>query len=393
MKIACVLITHLPIKAELRRHPELQNKPVIIAQELGSRRVVLDWSPQARGVAQGMPLQEALSLSKDSTLLEADEPYYQEAFSEILDSLAQRSPLVEGAVLGCAYVGLDGLELMYSSEARLTTALLQAVHPVFNPRVGVAQGKFPAYLAAIASGPGRATRVSEEVAEFLAGFSVNLLPLSWESKTRLRRFGLHTLGQVAGLSPGSMQAQFGVEGLKAWQLANGIDHSPLVPRRFDEVISESLTFPSPTGTLSAILIGIEFLLVRAFSRPEVRGKYARSIIIEGNILHHSPWVRQFPFKEAVGNTDWARSVIKNALEPVQLPGPLEDMKLTLAGLTGQSGIQSSLFPEVRKREQLRETVRQLEVQLGCPPPIFVVRDLEPWSRIPERRQVLVQFDP
>jgi DNA polymerase-4/protein ImuB len=159
------------------------------------------------------------------------------------------------------------------------------------------------------------------------------------------------------------------------------------------VVSESLTFPSPTGTLSAILIGIESLLARAFSRPEVRGKYVRSIILESNILHHCPWIRQFPFKEAVGSQSRAMFVIKNALGSVRLPGPLEDLKLTLAGLTGQSGIQSSLFPEVRKREQLRETVRQLEVQLGCPPPIFVVRDLEPWSRIPERRQVLVRFDP
>jgi DNA polymerase-4 len=368
MKIACVLTTHLPIKAELRRHPELQNKPVIIAQELGSRRVVLDWSPQARGIAQGVPLQEALALCKDFTLLEADEPYYQAVFSEILDSLGQRSPLVEGAVLGCAYVGLDGLELMYGSEARLTTALLQAVHPGFNPRVGVAQGKFPAYLTAITSRAGRATRVSEEVADVLAGFSVNFLPLPWEIKMRLRRFGLRTLGQVACLSPGSMQAQFGVEGLKAWQLANGIGHSPLVPRRFDEVISESLTFPSPTFTLLAILIAIESLLARAFSRPEVKGKYARSVIVESNILHRSPWVRQFPFKEAVGSKERAMFVIKNALESIRLPGPLEDMKLTLSGLTGQSGIQSSLFPEVRKREQLRDTVHQLEVQLGGRPP-------------------------
>jgi DNA polymerase-4 len=393
MKTACVLTTHLPIKAELRRHPEFQDKPVIIAQELGSRRVVLDWSLRARGVAQGMSLQEARSLCQDATLLEADEPYYQAVFNEILDCLAQRSPLVEGAGLGCAYVGLDGLELMYGGEARLTTGLLQAVHPGFNPRVGVAQGKFPAYLAAITSGPGRATRVPEDMADFLAGFSVNLLPLSWESKMHLRRFGLYTLGQVARLSPGSMQAQFGVEGLKAWQLANGIDYSPLVPRQFDEMISESLTFPSPTGTLSAILIGIESLLTRAFSRPEVRDKCARSIILESNILHRSPWVRQFPFKEAVDSQGRAMFLIKNALDSVRLPGPLEDMKLTLSGLTGQSGIQSSLFSEVRKREQLRETVRQLEVQLGCPPPIFVVRDLEPWSRIPERRQVLVRFDP
>jgi DNA polymerase-4/protein ImuB len=81
------------------------------------------------------------------------------------------------------------------------------------------------------------------------------------------------------------------------------------------------------------------------------------------------------------------------MDTTVLPGPLEDMKLTLAGFTGESGIQSSLFSDVRKREQLREMMRQLEALLGGKPPIYQVKDVEPWSRIPERRQVLVPFDP
>jgi DNA polymerase-4/protein ImuB len=69
------------------------------------------------------------------------------------------------------------------------------------------------------------------------------------------------------------------------------------------------------------------------------------------------------------------------------------MKLTLGGITGESGIQSSLFSDVRKREQLKEMMRQLEVLLGCKPPIYQMKEVEPWSRIPERRQALVLFDP
>jgi nucleotidyltransferase/DNA polymerase involved in DNA repair len=117
MKIACVLITHLPMKTELQRHPELKGKPVIITEAYGSKQVVLDCSPEARDVASGMALQEALSRSKDATLLEADETYYQAAFDDMVHSLEQRSPLVEKADLGCAYVGLDGLEAMYGGEA------------------------------------------------------------------------------------------------------------------------------------------------------------------------------------------------------------------------------------------------------------------------------------
>jgi DNA polymerase-4 len=355
--------------------------------------VVLDSSPEARGVASGMTLQEALSQSKDATLLKADETYYQAVFDNMVHSLELRSPLVEKAELGCVYVGLDGLEAMYGGEVRLLASLLQAVPQDFNLRVGVASGKFPAYLAAVTSSGGQATQVPDDVARFLKDFSVNLLPLSWEDKTRLHQFGLHTLGQVATLSVGPIQAQFGPAGKKVWELAQGIDRSPLLPEPYQELVRESLTFPSPTLTLHAILTATDTLLIRAFARPEVRGRYVRSILMEGQIARHSSWVRQLAFKDAVGDKDRALFVIKNALELLTFDGPLENLTLTLMGLTGESGIQSSLLSDVRKQDQLREAVRQLEARLGFKPPIYQVRDMEPWSRIPERRQVLIRFDP
>ncbi len=399
MKIACVLVTHLPMKAELRRYPELRGKPVVITESYGSKELVLDSSPEARGVAAGMPLQEAVSRCKDTVLLQADAPYYESAFDAVVRALEQRSPLVEKADLGRAYVGLDGLEAMYGGEARLIASLLQAVPQEFNPRIGVAGGKFPAYVAAVTSSSGRATRVPEDVAGFLKELSIDLLPLSWDNKTRLHRFGLHTLGRLAALSVGSVQAQLRaegqlwVDGKTAWELAGGVDRSPLLPFQREEAVTEFLTFPSPAVTQPAILMAVETLLGRAFSRPQIRGKYVRTAAIESQVVRHPPWTKRFAFKEAVGSKERALFALKCRMDTTALPGPLEDMKLTLAGFTGESGIQSSLFSDVRKREQLREMMRQLEALLGGKPPIYQVKDVEPWSRIPERRQVLVPFDP
>src|SRR5918992_4705202 len=91
MQIACVLVTHLPVKAELRRRPELKGKSIIIIEISGAKQVVLDSSSEARGVASGRTVQEALSQSKDATLVEADETYYQAVSDDILQSLEQRS--------------------------------------------------------------------------------------------------------------------------------------------------------------------------------------------------------------------------------------------------------------------------------------------------------------
>ncbi len=391
--IACVLITHLPVKAELKRYPELRGKPVVITQSHGSKELVLDNSPQARGVGPGMPLQEAMSLCKEAVLLQADGPYYNDAFDSLTSSLEMRSPLVERAGMGCAYVGLEGLELMYGDEARVITSLIQAAPQEFNPRVGVATGKFPAYVAAVVTEGGRATRAPRDAAGFLRDRSINLLPLSWEKKSRLQRFGIYTLGQLADLPMGAVQAQLGVEGGKAWELAGGRDNSPLVAHHSEPTVEESLSFPSPYSTWRPILTALGILLGRAFSRPEVNGRYVRTATLESHVFRRPPWVRRFTFKEALGGKEKALSSLKSRMTAKELPGPLEDLKLTLAGFTGESGIQAGLFSDIRKQEQLREMMRQLEVHLGGKPPIYRMKEIEPWSRIPERRQALVPFDP
>lgn len=391
-KIACALITHLPLKAEMKRHAELGDGPAIVFADSGRGPRVLDSSPEV-GAAAGMPLQEAVSRYKNAALIEADRPYYHAVFDRIVDSLLQRSPLVERADLGRAYVGVHGLEDVYGGEARAMTALLNGMPEGYGPRIGLAGAKYPAYVAAVTGREGQVTKVPEDAAGFLRDVTVDLLPIGWDSRARLHGFGLHTMGQVASLHVGAIQAQLGPEGRVAWELSNGIDHSRLDAVRREEVVSESVTFPSPATTLSALLPAAEMLLARVFAHPAVRGRYVRSMFVEGRVMNRPPWRKTFAFKSPVGAVDRALSTIESWLETVRLPGPLEDLCLTVSGVTGDSGIQSSLLTDVRKREQLRETMRQLETRLRTKPPVYKVMELEPWSRIPERRLALVQFEP
>ena len=80
------------------------------------------------------------------------------------------------------------------------------------------------------------------------------------------------------------------------------------------------------------------------------------------------------------------------MDNIALPGPLEEIRLTLKDLTGEVGRQESLFQDVRKRYQLREAIAQIKVSNGHNP-IYQVREVEPWSRIPERQQALVPYEP
>ena len=225
--IACLLVTHLPVKAERQRYPALRGKPLAIIEIRGSGEMVLDSSPEVRGVEPGMSAPEALSRCPEAVLLPSDGQFYGNVFDRMEDALAMRCPVVERGGLGCLYACLEDMPPIYDGEARLIASLLQAAPPIFGPRIGVASGKFPAYVAAATSRPGRAVKAPPDTAAFLSSQSIELLPLPQKSRERLRLAGVHTMGRLAAMTVSEAQAHLGAEGRLAWELSQGIEPSPM----------------------------------------------------------------------------------------------------------------------------------------------------------------------
>ncbi len=275
MRLLCILLPHFPLMCEVREQPDLQGKPAVVTRAAGSQKVVLDYSPGLEGLRPGLTLQQALARCGDARLLHAEMPRYWSIFDGILDELEKRSPLVEGAELGCAYVGLDGLQLLYPDDGALAADLREAVPAIFSPRMGIGKNKFLAYLAAGRRSSGEGYQVLEgDAAAFLRELPCDVLPVSIKTRGRLHDFGIDTLGQLADMPPGPLQAQFGEEGRRIWALARGEDDTPLYPRGNEETIEESAPLASVTVSLEAILVAVEELLVRAMSRDPRGGASA-----------------------------------------------------------------------------------------------------------------------
>lgn len=394
MHIACVLIDHFPYRLESQRNSSLRTLPVIIFHHIGSRPIVLDAHPTSKQVYAGMRLQEALAQYKykDAMPIEANSGWYQQEFYSILLRLGNISPSVEDAGLGCAYVGLDGLENTYGSEEKLLELLLQAVPVHMESRIGVCKSKFTAYLTAICAKPRNAMKSPEDISTFLAPWSVDVLPIGSNIKASLHGFGLNTLGQIAQKPIGPIEAQFGSIGARIWNLARGIDDTPLIPQRYEEAVQESLTFPTPTVEITTLLLALDNLIGRIFSRPEMQGRYALMALIEGTVYNRPSWQRRVIFKTPIGNRRQALYAIKASLEGMSLSGPIEDISLTFKKLVGEVGLQKSLFHDIRQKRQLGQAIAHLKASQGTNP-IYRVLEMEPWSRMPERRAALVTYDP
>ena len=414
--IACLRVPNFPWQVEVLRKPELHDHSAIVAGKaldlsedltnmpsgpgLGqaskaaknslSARVVLAASPDLTDVIPGMSIIEATSRHKGVLIIEADTALYALMFDEIIQNLEHIVPDIEAAAPGLAYVGIWGLEGLYGDDAHVVRLLAGAVDD-FDIRIGVGDNKWLAYAASLLSRSNSGRKITGEPGRFLDKFPVDSLPVPYSLIKRLHAFGLTTMGHIADIPRGPMEAQFGQSGGAAWELANGIDNRPLMPKRSVLGVSEHLDFPDPTVSMSAIVTALESLLGRAYRRPQFIRRFARQANIQSQVFQHAPWTMRVSFKDPAGSKHQALFAIKSKLDMTKIPGPLEDMRITLSGITGEAGRQESMWNEVKRDTDLQETISQLRSRLRIAPPIYQVKELEPWSRIPERRYALVQL--
>ena len=121
MRVACVLVTHLRAKVELRNHPNIKETTAVIVDRSKGRPLVVDTFPAVVGVSPEMTQEQALSRQPGTIVLEADEPSYQNVFHRMLTALQGISDRVEGPELGTAYVRLDGLGPVHTKQPEFDT--------------------------------------------------------------------------------------------------------------------------------------------------------------------------------------------------------------------------------------------------------------------------------
>ena len=397
MRVACVLVTHLRAKVEMSRHRHLKDSPVLVVDGESSkaRSLVVDHFPAACGVTDGMTLEEAMSHHADAVALDADEPAYRRVFRRVVAALQGVSDCVEEADLGTAYTRLDGLEGLYRGEAGAVSALLNAVPAFLNPRVGVADAKFPAFVAARTRPAPGAFRVTDDVGAFLAPHTIDLLPVSADIQSELHRSGLHTMGAVACVSRHLLADRFGPEGARAWSLCNGIDDTPVVPLAFEEPVVERTSLSSHIS-IEALLVAVDTLVRRAYARPDVSGRHAGGVHLLCTASGWPAWERSIRFKQPLRVWERASEVVRSRLESNPPRRPVEEVTLTLSDIEpGDPGRQLTLLRDARgdRLRRLVEADRRLRSLMGGGHALYRIASAAPWHPVPEMRFLQTPIDP
>lgn len=412
----CLWLPTFELRFELVRSPELDATSVaLLAPAEGVRREIWQVSERAAvvGVCSGMGVSEAVGLCPSLTLLEPDPAHYDAAEEALLEVLGGLTPVVEPAGRGRIFLGMDGLNRLYGSPWRQVERALESLLEVLPrplvaaTRAGWAPGKFGAWVAAVAARPGEPVVVAEqELPSFLASRPVAALPVGSPMIERVERLGIGTLGEFTALPEPALVGQFGDEGRQALLWATGRRIDPVRPWHRPQPIRVSLDFPVPVGQVETIFGALDRLVERALSRPARRGRSVRGVRVRAALEGGGSWGVEVVLREPTAARERIVFVLRARLAASPPPRAVETLAVEFFDF-GAAARQADLFD--RKEEAgreaswralgdgeapsaLREAVQELKLKFGHSP-LYRVVEVDPWSRIPERRHALLSFDP
>ena len=245
-------IVHIDMDAfyasvEQRDDPGLRGKPVVVAWR-GPRSVVCAASYEARkfGVRSATPAIRAERLCPNAVFLPPDFPRYRTVSRQVREIFQRHTDLIEPLSLDEAY--LDVTE----NKTRLPTATQVArtireeirVELQLTASAGVAPNKFLAKIASDWKKPdGLFVIQPEEVDAFLLPLSVGRLPgVGKVTEEKLKALDVTTISDLRRFELPLLETRFGRHGVRLYELARGIDESPVVPDRPTQSISAEDTF-------------------------------------------------------------------------------------------------------------------------------------------------------
>lgn len=393
--IVCVLQPRFDLVAALADRRELLAEPVALAPEAGGPQTVgqVSAATEAFGVTAGMRVGEALARCPELRLVPPDPDGVRTRWRRALDRLEAIGALPESDRPGCAFFAAQGLHRIHGGHLE---GVLAAVRRALGRtvRLGAGPSRFSAYAAAGRARARRAEVIPEgAVRAWLAPLPVALLRARHELgmlPDTLERLGIRTLGELSGLPAPAVAERFGHPGLLALDLAHGRD-TPLEPRRPAEPVVERLELPE-AALGQQLERALDLLVARVLARPERRGRSLRAVALAAGFVAGGTWRTRVTMRQATADSDRIRTALGPRLS--ELPAPAGSLALEVEAFGPPAHDQARLLadPAASQRVRLDEAVRQAR-QAGGEGAAMRILEVDPDSRLPERRAVLAPYGP
>jgi protein ImuB len=366
-RIACVLIPDFPLVVQLKEHPDLFGKPVILAGNGSNRSRILytDIHTEREGVSLDMTVVQAKNVCPEVCILIRDEKREQQSFDELLVKLQRFSPFIEEAKPGIVYLDVSGFERTYPREKNLAEKLISFVKAIGYPvKVGMASNKFTSLVGASISEIYSCTIIPQgEEKEFLESQLIQLLPINQDLYERLCHLGIKTIGQFATLPDQEVAERFGSQGMRLLKLARGEDDETLKPKIFNEKDTQARDFDSPLETQIGILFYVNSILEKQLNDLAKKGLACEEVLVILKTEDKSEIPLRLSVAKGTNRTKTFIGQLRLELEKIILPAPINEIQVSIQRTSPLISEQLTLYQK-KEANPFGQILSQLKRILG-----------------------------
>src|SRR5437016_3106281 len=206
---------------------------------------------------------------------------------------------------------------------------------------------------------------------------------------------------LEGLYGGPEEAvvsQFGRAGRRLWRLAAGLVSEPVVGRVVPEPIVAALTFFTPVGDRDLLAHALDKLVDRALGDPRRSGWRVQVVRVHAELEHGASWLVAATLKDPAATRERIAAPLKTQLERSPPAGAVERLVVEFTAFApGTAELQlfardAGAAARAGRRRALQSAAREIALRIRRPM-LYHIIEVQPWSRRPERRYALIDYEP
>lgn len=330
------------VEVERLAEAGLRDRPVAVGGA-GKRGVVASASYEARsfGVRSAQPMPVARRLCPELIVVTPSFGAYSEMSARVFEIFRSFTPMVEGLSLDEAFLDVSGLTRHYPGPVAVGEAVRSALSDETGlpASVGVAANKFVAKLASESAKPDGLCHVPLVLQqEYLSALPIEALwGVGPATMAGLSRFGVETVGDLAGIPESTLSASLGpAVAAHLLDLSQGEDPRPVVPDSAARSVSVEETFAEDIAGGERMELVLLAQSHRLSDRLRRAGLVCRTITIKVRYSDFTTITRSHSIDDPTDSSHELFAVSRDLLARAKVDHPVRLLGLQ-AGLLGERG--------------------------------------------------------
>lgn len=349
-------------------HPDIRLVPSVVSGDPNDRRSIVTAASipaKKAGIKTAEPVSMALRKCPGLIVVKGDWEWYRRCSEGFIEICRRYSPILQQFSIDECFIDMT-LRNWGEDPADVATRLKDEIKNTlgFTVNVGIGSNKLLAKMASEFEKPDKVhTLWQEEVPEKMWPLDVReLLWVGKKTEEKLKMYGIHTIGDLAGRSIGSLTRLVGKKfAAQMLENANGRDDSPVeteVPEA--KSISAERTFPNDIGTekdIDRALFNVACIVAHRLRRARFHTSCISVFIKyrDFSVVQKQRQISQ-PTDITAVILNEARAMVSDIWDR---ESPIRQIGLGVSKLTHENVVQMSLF-EDPQMEYYREWDRKYD---------------------------------